>query len=180
MTAGWGVGYTAFMQEPEIRESLLAMRRKLVRERESISKQIQACDTLLAGLSAEASAMTSEPGANGEADVLGKATPGTPAETADPASAPTASVEKPPFLSAEDRMALLIRAGSKGHGAITARVELAVAECGETFTMPEVLERYRSIGAQIFRTDQDGAVTLETDGTSINVRTFTGHEFALH
>ena len=40
--------------------------------------------------------------------------------------------------------------------------------------VPDVLDRYRSIGAEIFRTDQDGAVSMVTDGTAINVRTFTG------
>ena len=40
--------------------------------------------------------------------------------------------------------------------------------------VPEVLERYRAAGAEIFRTDRDGAVTVDTDGTSIDVRTFTG------
>jgi competence protein ComEC len=44
---------------------------------------------------------------------------------------------------------------------------------------PAVLERYRAIGAQIFRTDQDGAVTIETDGYSITARTFTGRRLAL-
>ena len=37
-----------------------------------------------------------------------------------------------------------------------------------------VLERYRQAGAAIFRTDQDGAVTLDTDGRSLDIRTFTG------
>jgi competence protein ComEC len=41
---------------------------------------------------------------------------------------------------------------------------------------PEVLERYRSAGARIFRTDRDGAVTFETDGSSYSVTTFVGHE----
>jgi len=42
---------------------------------------------------------------------------------------------------------------------------------------PQVLERYRAVGAQIFRTDQDGAVSVETDGCRIDVRTFTGRAF---
>ncbi|OFW28226.1 MAG: DNA internalization-related competence protein ComEC/Rec2 [Acidobacteria bacterium RIFCSPLOWO2_12_FULL_65_11] len=44
---------------------------------------------------------------------------------------------------------------------------------------PDVVQRYRNVGAAIFRTDQDGAVTLETDGTSIHLRTFTGRELSL-
>jgi competence protein ComEC len=39
---------------------------------------------------------------------------------------------------------------------------------------PEVMDRYRESGAQIFRTDQDGAVTIDTDGHMLDVRTFTG------
>ena len=38
--------------------------------------------------------------------------------------------------------------------------------------VPEVLERYRAAGAEIFRTDQDGAVTVTTDGYSLHVDTF--------
>jgi competence protein ComEC len=41
---------------------------------------------------------------------------------------------------------------------------------------PAVLERYREVGAEIFRTDRDGAVTLGTDGTSITVKTFSGRK----
>ena len=44
---------------------------------------------------------------------------------------------------------------------------------------PEVVERYRATGAAIFRTDQDGAVTLDTDGTSISMTTFTGRRLLL-
>jgi competence protein ComEC len=44
---------------------------------------------------------------------------------------------------------------------------------------PEVLERYRAAGAEIFRTDQDGAITVDSDGTSIEVRTFTGRQVTL-
>src|SRR5205814_3313185 len=38
---------------------------------------------------------------------------------------------------------------------------------------PEVLARYRAVGAEIFRTDRDGAVFVDTDGRSMEVRTFT-------
>jgi competence protein ComEC len=42
---------------------------------------------------------------------------------------------------------------------------------------PEVLQRYRDAGAEIFRTDRDGAVTVETDGSSVSVRTHLGRAF---
>ena len=42
-----------------------------------------------------------------------------------------------------------------------------------------VLERYRQAGAAIFRTDQDGAVTLDTDGTSLDIEAFTGRRLHL-
>ena len=37
-----------------------------------------------------------------------------------------------------------------------------------------VLERYCAAGAAVFRTDRDGAVTVETDGTRVEVTTFSG------
>ena len=43
----------------------------------------------------------------------------------------------------------------------------------------EVLDRYRDAGAEIFRTDRDGAVTIDTDGYSIDVHTFTGRQLHL-
>jgi competence protein ComEC len=45
--------------------------------------------------------------------------------------------------------------------------------------VPEVLERYRVAGAQVFRTDRDGAVTIDTDGVSSSVRTFTGRDLSV-
>jgi competence protein ComEC len=44
---------------------------------------------------------------------------------------------------------------------------------------PDVVERYRDVGSAIFRTDQDGAVSLDTDGKSLELRTFTGRRFGL-
>ena len=45
--------------------------------------------------------------------------------------------------------------------------------------VPAVLERYRNIGAAIYRTDQDGAVTVETDGSTVRVATFTERKLTL-
>jgi competence protein ComEC len=45
--------------------------------------------------------------------------------------------------------------------------------------VPEVLQRYQDVGAEIFRTDRDGAVMLDTDGKSVNVHTFLGRSVAL-
>jgi competence protein ComEC len=44
---------------------------------------------------------------------------------------------------------------------------------------PAVLERYKAIGTEIFRTDQDGAVTVDTDGHFITVSGFTGRRVTL-
>ncbi|HWF83560.1 MAG TPA: DNA internalization-related competence protein ComEC/Rec2, partial [Vicinamibacterales bacterium] len=44
---------------------------------------------------------------------------------------------------------------------------------------PAVVERYKSIRAQIFRTDRDGAVRVDTDGYSIDVHTFLGRRVEL-
>jgi competence protein ComEC len=42
-----------------------------------------------------------------------------------------------------------------------------------------VLERYQAASAEVFRTDRDGAVTLDTDGRSLTVRTFLGRHVQL-
>ena len=39
---------------------------------------------------------------------------------------------------------------------------------------PAVVSRYESHGASIYRTDQDGAVTIDTDGHELAVSTVTG------
>ena len=45
--------------------------------------------------------------------------------------------------------------------------------------VPLVVDRYRSIGAAIYRTDLDGAVTVETDGKTVRVHTFTNRRLTL-
>ncbi|MGE0451407.1 MAG: DNA internalization-related competence protein ComEC/Rec2 [Vicinamibacterales bacterium] len=45
--------------------------------------------------------------------------------------------------------------------------------------VPLVLERYRRSGAAVFRTDRDGAVTIDTDGTGLDVHTYTGRSMHL-
>ncbi len=42
-----------------------------------------------------------------------------------------------------------------------------------------VIDRYRNAGAQVFRTDQDGAVTLDTDGHLVEIMTLTGRRETL-
>ena len=71
------------------------------------------------------------------------------------------------------------------HGSVTASTEefvaavkprLAILSVGQrnAFGLPreEVLANYTAGGAEILRTDRDGAVTIETDGRSIRYRTF--------
>jgi competence protein ComEC len=40
--------------------------------------------------------------------------------------------------------------------------------------VPYVLERFHAAGTQVFRTDRDGEVEVVTDGSSLNVRSFSG------
>ena len=58
------------------------------------------------------------------------------------------------------------------------RPRIAVVSAGRNnhFGHPvaEVLGRYRAIGAEIFRTDRDGAVTVESDGRVVSIRTHIG------
>ena len=74
------------------------------------------------------------------------------------------------------------------HGSLTSssarfveaiRPQVAVVSAGRSnhfgHPVPEVLERYRAVGAKVFRTDRDGAVFVETDGRTVSVRT---HESA--
>jgi competence protein ComEC len=42
-----------------------------------------------------------------------------------------------------------------------------------------VLARYAAVGATIFRTDQDGAVMVDTDGATVHVQSFTKRRVSL-
>jgi competence protein ComEC len=42
-----------------------------------------------------------------------------------------------------------------------------------------VLDRFEALGSAIFRTDQDGAVFVETDGDVVEVRGWTGRAVAI-
>jgi competence protein ComEC len=54
--------------------------------------------------------------------------------------------------------------------------KIAVISVGfnNPFRLPsiQVIERYRSLGVRIYRTDRHGAVTVRTDGDTIEVETF--------
>jgi competence protein ComEC len=55
---------------------------------------------------------------------------------------------------------------------------VAVVSVGRTnrfgHPAPAVLQRYHEVHAEVFRTDRDGAVMVDTDGTSLDVQGFTG------
>jgi competence protein ComEC len=65
--------------------------------------------------------------------------------------------------------------------ALSPRIAIASAGRANHFghPVPEILDRYRASGAEIFRTDHDGAVTMTTDGHAIDVRTFTGRTLSV-
>jgi competence protein ComEC len=62
---------------------------------------------------------------------------------------------------------------------------IAVISCGRhnRFGHPaaEVLRRFEAADVRVFRTDQEGAIAIETDGRSVWIETFTGQRavFAL-
>jgi competence protein ComEC len=65
--------------------------------------------------------------------------------------------------------------------ALSARVAVVSAGRGNRFghPAPEVVARYARAGAEVFRTDQDGAVMVGTDGREVEVSTFMGRRVRL-
>jgi len=61
------------------------------------------------------------------------------------------------------------------------RPDVALVSCGRgnSFGHPArvVLDRLRAVGADIVRTDEDGQITVTTDGREVQVTTFTGRRF---
>ena len=55
-------------------------------------------------------------------------------------------------------------------------VALVSAGAGNPFGHPAVavLERLRAVGADVWRTDRDGEITVRTDGRAVEVSSFTG------
>jgi len=66
---------------------------------------------------------------------------------------------------------------------IAIRPQIAVVSAGRSnhfgHPVPDVLERYRAAGAEVFRTDRDGAVMVDTDGTTLDLHTFSGRQLSL-
>jgi competence protein ComEC len=56
------------------------------------------------------------------------------------------------------------------------RPQVAVVSCGADNVFrdphPDVLRRLGQVQSRIYRTDRDGAVTIETDGNELSIRTF--------
>ena len=44
---------------------------------------------------------------------------------------------------------------------------------------PDVLEHYERMGTMVFRTDQDGAIVIETDGREAEIRTMSGRRWSV-
>jgi outer membrane biosynthesis protein TonB len=158
------------MQEGDLKSALRARRAKLVADIQSLNRQLKACDTMLAGLESEAepvepsevppvvppepiAAVTPAPPVEAPAVV-------TPIEPPVPLPVPMAVVEAPVpepapappvemvpasppprvFPTPEELAAITARANSSRRGQRTAKVELAIAKCGDTFSVSEVLK----------------------------------------
>lgn len=133
------------MQENDVRAAVQAMRVRLIEQRDLIERQIQACDTMLAalpeGTAAASPVACSSPALAAE---VAAGLSSVPAPAGPAAAVPASTAPPAPPLPPEARQALLVKASSRARGALEARVELAVADCGETFSFHDVLARYQA------------------------------------
>jgi competence protein ComEC len=69
-----------------------------------------------------------------------------------------------PFIAAVHPAAVIFSAGRGNHFGHPA---------------PSVVARYRAVHCLIFRTDEDGAVVLDTDGRTVQISTWSGRRITL-
>ena len=100
--------------------------------------------------------------------------PGTGFEVGDVFSA--GLIVSPP-IPAEVEVRLLVAPDSDASRMVTRVVRGRANRFGHP--SPAVLRRYEAIGAEVFRTDQDGQIDLVTNGHYIEVSTFTGRRWRL-
>ena len=104
------------------------------------------------------------------------------------AGASTEGLITPLFAPAPIRIVKVPHHGSRTSStvpfvrALAPRVAVVSVGRNNTFghPAPEVIERYQSAGADVFRTDRDGAVTVDTDGHRVNVHGYTGRVWSNH
>jgi competence protein ComEC len=62
--------------------------------------------------------------------------------------------------------------------------KVVVISCGRGNSyghpLPYVLDRYRAVNAEVFRTDREGQIDLVTDGQSLLATTFNGRRIQIH
>jgi competence protein ComEC len=65
--------------------------------------------------------------------------------------------------------------------ALRPNIAVVSAGRGNPFGHPvrSVLARYAEVGTTVFRTDQDGAVMVDTDGATVHVQSFTKRRVSL-
>jgi competence protein ComEC len=71
--------------------------------------------------------------------------------------------------------------GERLVGAMRPHAALVSAGRGNLFGHPaaDVVARLRAAGAEIFRTDRDGAISVETDGATVRILTVLGRSWTL-
>jgi len=154
------------MQEPQLKTALQNRRKKLAAEIQSLTHQLKACDTMLAGLESGANTLAEiPPPEDGPVDftAAAAATPeNSPAANAlleePPSSPPRPEIPaspSPPVVprenappryvpTPEELAEMTALADSNKRGRRMARVELAIAECGDTFSLRDIIDVFRT------------------------------------